>query len=69
MKALICSQVEKFLRESGVTAAELSKASGVHFVDISRLKRGVVRDTSSRKADALRAAMVKLDPETALKVL
>lgn len=69
MKATICDQIEFFLRESSVSAAQLARTSGVHEVFISRLKRGVQKDTNSAKADALRAAMRILDPETAKRIL
>lgn len=69
MKAAICDQIEFFLRESSVSAAQLARASGVHEVFISRLKRGVQKDTNSAKADALREAMKILDPDAAEKAL
>ena len=65
----ISEQIEFFLRESSVTPAQLSRESGVHEVYISRLKLRKQKDTSSSNADALRAAMMKLDPETAAKAL
>lgn len=65
----ISEQIEFFLRESLVTPAQLSRESGVHEVYISRLKLRKQKDTSSSNADALRAAMMKLDPKTAAMVL
>ena len=71
MKAMkhISEQIEFFLRESSVTPAQLSRESGVHEVYISRLKLRKQKDTSSSNADARRAAMMKLDPKTAARVL
>ena len=64
----ISKELKTFLAEAGVSAAHLAQQSGVHEVDICRLRLGRVRDTSSTKADALRAAMRKIDAEVAEKV-
>lgn len=61
----INEQIEMFLRLSQVSAAQLSRASGVRQITISRLRLKKINDTVSLTADALRSAMIRLDPETA----
>ena len=64
----ISKEIKKFLAEAGVPAAHLAQLSGVHEVDICRLRLGRVRDTSSTKADALRAAMREINADVAEKI-
>lgn len=59
--AKISDELNFFLAEAGITAIQLSQESGVHPVDICRLRLGRVRDISSTKADALRAAMLRIN--------
>lgn len=52
-----------------VTSYRLSKEAGLAKSYVSRLKNGKQRNAYSKNADALRAAMKRLDPEAANKVL
>lgn len=65
----ISQQIQDFLSLSGKRAAELSRVSGIHPVYISKLKNGTHKDTCSRYADKLRAAMVIIDPVAAKAAL
>ena len=63
----IAEEVQDFLDKAGVPAAELSRESGVHEVYISRLRTGKTRDIFSSRADALRAAMKRINAKLADK--
>ena len=65
----LSEQIRIFLEESGTSAAALAKVSGVCAVHISRVKNGRRKDMGSARADALRAAMRRLDVEAAAKAL
>lgn len=65
----IGEQINIFLAEAGIPASTLASVSGVHNVYISRLRNGRQKDTFAQKADALRSAMLKLDPAAAAKAL
>ena len=58
----IATEVVFFLENSGFTALELSKESGVCTPILSLLKTGKRKDVLSRHADALREAMQRLAP-------
>ena len=60
MKTLIVIEIENFLGQYKVTRAALAKEAGISPVLINRLLKGIRRDTTSRNADALRAAMHRL---------
>jgi transcriptional regulator with XRE-family HTH domain len=65
----IHEQVELFLSMTGLTSYRLAKEAGLAKSYVSRLKNGRQRNAYSKNADALRAAMKRLDPEAANKVL
>ena len=65
----IGEQINIFLAEAGIPATALAQASGVHNVYISRLRNGRQKDTWAQRADALRGAMIKLNPAAAAKAL
>lgn len=66
--AKINDEIKNFLAEAGITGRDLARESGVHEVYIARLKLGQ-HDTSSANADAIRAAMRKINPILADKIL
>ncbi len=65
----ITMQIRDFLTLSGKSARSLAEASGVSAANISRMKNGRRKDMGSRYADALREAMLRLDPEAAARAL
>lgn len=65
----IQEQIEQFLSATGLTSYRLAKEAGLNKSYVSRLKNGRQRNAYSKNADALRAAMRRLDPEKAEEVL
>ena len=65
----IQEQIEQFLTATGMSSYRLAKEAGLAKSYVSRLKNGRQRHAYSKNADALRAAMRRLDPEQAAKVL
>ena len=65
----IGEQINQFLAEARLPAIRLSEASGIKNAYISRLRRGKQKDIFSTKADALRSAMYRLNPDAARKAL
>lgn len=60
METPIATELKRFLAETNFSQSDLSRASGVNVVYISRLKTGAQKDIFSAYADALRAAMTRL---------
>lgn len=65
----IREQINEFLAMAQVPASKLAKESGVQDVFISRLRSGAQKDTLSRRVDAIRDAMQRIDAEAAKVVL
>ncbi len=63
----ISEELRNFLEVTGMPAAKLSKQAGVAQAYISRLINGKCDDVFSRRADALREAMLTLDHDAARK--
>lgn len=63
----IQDELLEFFADTGFSASELSRESGVYPVCISRLRTGKQRDAESRKVDALRLAMKRLRGKKAAK--
>lgn len=57
----IALEVRAFLARTGLSQARLAAEAGVNPVYVSRLVTGGTRDVWSRTADALRAAMRRLE--------
>ena len=54
-------ELKEFFDSHQVSAKQLAQESGVGAINISRVLSGARKDMSSAKADALRAAMQRLD--------
>ena len=54
-------ELKEFFGSHQVSAKRLAQESGVGAINISRVLSGARKDMSSAKADALRAAMQRLD--------
>jgi len=65
----IRENIDIFVRESGISRYSLAKEADVNLVYLTRLKNGQQQDIMSTRADALRAAMRRLDPAAAEKAL
>ena len=61
----IALEVRAFLARTGLSQARLAAEAGVNPVYVSRLVTGGTRDVWSRTADALRAAMKRLESNVA----
>lgn len=61
----IALEVRAFLTRTGLPQARLASEAGVNPVYVSRLVSGRSRDVFSRTADALRAAMGRLEARMA----
>lgn len=61
----IALEVRAFLARTGLSQARLAAEAGVNPVYVSRLVTGSTRDVWSRTADALRAAMRRLEERLA----
>lgn len=61
----IALEVRAFLARTGLSQARLAAEAGVNPVYVSRLVTGGTRDVWSRTADALRAAMKRLESSLA----
>ena len=57
----IALEVRAFLARTGLSQARLAAEAGVNPVYVSRLVTGSTQDVWSRTADALRAAMKRLE--------
>ena len=65
----IRQQINDFLRETGISCCALAREAGQDRVMVWRLAHGRQAETASGKADALRAAMQRLHPETAARLM
>jgi hypothetical protein len=65
----IRENIDIFVSVSGISRYSLAKEAGVNLVYLTRLKNGQQQDIFSSRADALRAAMRRLDPAAAEKAL
>lgn len=61
----IALEVRAFLARTGLSQARLAAEAGVNPVYVSRIVTGGTRDVWSRTADALRAAMKRLESSVA----
>lgn len=65
----IRENIDIFVEASGISRYSLAKEAGVNLVYLTRLKNGQQQDLFSARADAIRAAMRRLDPAAAEKAL